>query len=404
MAPKMSQSQNVTPAATSNRDSDRNEPCLTDNEAALILLEMRQAAILSSPYQHHQDGSMCQSQGPVHAKSDSKNSGLATELNRDPATPQSIGHHSVATCSNAASDYECPGLDERAKFPSHALDETVSKIWSENEYETAREITPSENIDHDLDERLSDITSDSEYHTAMETTPSERLDYDSDADISVPEEKHQNAWETTLSTILDCISDGTISDPESEDECEIALKTTLSTIADHDLDDDTREAAPSKIDDSDSDATVSGPAVSGPELEDDISDPRESSLATAARPISGGYPTTTENAIGRMPKMHLCSLCKQPGHIHRHCPTIPCTYKGCNKRGHISTNCPKRQEDRNIWQKSYASRKRKEAAAAKSKTTSKKSKKGSTGREVLTPRHCGLCKEVGHNRRACPNA
>lgn len=377
---------------------------MTDKEAALILLEMRQTVFLASPYQHNQDGSGCLSQELAHDKSDSKISGLATEMDRDTATLPSSGLDSVATFSNAPSDYEYPGINEKATFPGHSLDETVSNIWSDNEYETARETTPSENIDHDQDERMSDITSDAGYHTARETTPSERIDYDSDADIPLPEEKYQNAWETTLSKILDCISDGTISDPESEEECENALETTLSNIVNHDLYNDAREAVPSTEDYCDSDATVSGPAVSGPEREDDISDPRESSLATAARPIASRYPITAEHAIVRIEKPHLCSLCKQLGHIHRLCPTIPCTYKGCNKRGHVYTNCPKRRKNQNRWQRSYASRKRKEAAAAKSKTKSKKSRRERAGRELLTPRHCGLCNEVGHNRRACPTA
>lgn len=387
----MSQPQKVTLAVTPYK-----EPCLTDNEAAHILLELGQAFVLFKPNHHNQDGSGCPSQEPAYDNSDSKISGLAAEMDRDTATLQSIGHESVAKFSNAASYYKYPGLNEQATIPGHALDETGSNIWSDNEYETARETTPSENTDHDPDERMSDITSDDDYDTAMETTPSERIDYDSDADISGPEEKHQNTW---FSRILDGISDGTISDPESEDECENAPETTLSTIVDHDLHQDVREATPSTIDDCDSDGTVSGP-----ELEEDISDPRESSLATAARPIARRNTITAENAIGRIQNRQHCSLCQQPGHIHRLCPTIPCTYKGCNKRGHVSTNCPKRHENRNRWQRCYASRKRKEAAAAKSKTRREKIERKRAGREVLAPQHCGLCNEVGHNRRACPNA
>lgn len=401
----MSQSHNVTPAVICNPESDCKEPCLTDKEAAIILVEMRQTVFLVSPYQHNQDGSRSLSQKPVHDKSDSKISSLATEMNRDTAILQPISHDPVATFSNTPTDYDYPTMSGGAIFPSladHALDETVSKIWSDNEYETARETTPSENSDHDSDERMSDIPSDAEYHTARDTIPSGRIDYHSDADILLPEDKNETTWETTLSTILDCISDGTISDPESEDEGEKALETTLSTIADHNLYHDTQEAVSSTIDDCDFDATVSGP-----ELED-VSDPRESSLATAASPIASRYPITAEitaeRAIGRIEKAHLCSLCKQPGHIHRNCPTIPCTYKGCNKRGHIYTNCPKRHKNRNIWQRSYASRKRKEAAAAEFKTKGKKSKRESAERRLLTPRHCGLCNKVGHNRRACPTA
>lgn len=399
MARKMSQSQNVTPAVTPYHDSDCEENCLTDKEAALVLLELRQAVVLFPPNHHNQDGSGCPSQEPVHDSFDRKISALATEMNQDTATLQSIGPDSVATFSNSPSNYEYPGLNERAKFPGHALDETLSNIMSDNGYDTARETTTSENTDHDPDERMSEITSDDEYHTARETTPSERIDYVSEADISDPEEKYQNAWETTLSMILDCISDCTISDPGFEDECENALETTFSTIVDHDLYQDAREANPSIIDDCDSDAIVSGP-----ELEDDVSDPRELSLATAARPITRRNTITAGNATGRMQKPQLCSLCKQPGHICRNCPSIPCTYKGCNKRGHVFTNCPKRHKNKNRWQRSYASRKRKEAAAAQSKTRRETIKRKRAGRESLTPRHCGLCNGVGHNRRACPNA
>lgn len=368
MAREMSQSQKAKPALTPDHDSDCKEPCLTDNEAALILLKISQTVMRFSPHQHNKDGSRCLSQEPVQDKSNDKIQGLASEKNRDTATLQRFGHDSVATSSNTSSVYEYPAMNENAAIPG-PLDETVSNAWSDDEYETAREETPSANTNHDSDERISDGTSDAEYDTARETTPSEKMDYDSDGEMSIPVKTNQNASETCLSTILDFISDGTVSDPESEDKGENALDTTLPTKFDHDLNQVGREATASKMDDSHFDATVSGPGLK-------------------------------ENATDKMRKPHLCSLCKQPGHIRRHCPTIPCTYKGCKKRGHVAKNCPKRHKYNNNRQRSYVSRKRREAAAAQSKTDNKKLKRKSAGREY----HCGLCNEVGHNCRACPTA
>lgn len=180
----MSQFQKVTPPY---HDSDFKEPCLTDMEAALILLELRKAVVLFPPNHHRQHKSGCRSQKPMHDNSDSKISGLATDMNNDKldaTTLQSIGHDLVATFSNAPSDDEYPGLNETSSttFPDHALDGTVSDITSDNEYHTASE---TKRVDYDPDEAISDITS--EYHTARETNPSERIDCDSDAGISSPE-------------------------------------------------------------------------------------------------------------------------------------------------------------------------------------------------------------------------
>lgn len=310
MARKMPQSQKVTPALTRNHDSDCNESRLTDNEAALILLQISQTVM--------------------------------------PFSPRS---------SNTSTIY---GMNENATFPGHDSDETVSNTGSDDEYETASEEIPS---------AATNNTSDAEYDTARETTPSENMDYNSDGDMPFLEETNRDATETSLSKILDFVSDGTISHPETEDKGENALDTTLSTEFDHDLNQVGREATASKMEHSDSDATVLGPGLK-------------------------------ENVTGKMRKPRFCSQCKQPGHIRRQCPTIPCTYEGCQKRGHVAKDCPKRHKYNNNRQRSYALRKRREAAAvaAQSKTENKKMKKKSDRREW----HCGLCDDVGHNRRSCP--
>lgn len=181
----------------------------------------------------------------------------------------------------------------------------------------------------------------SEYYTARETIPTKRLDYDSDATISDPGLEEYGP-ETASSMKVEEDSDATISDCELEDKYKHVLNMS----------------GPLMLIDPDSEELISIPQT--------IADaPRGSPSAAAAKSIARTKKGEVHRTHRKMPTPRRCSLCKQKGHTRKVCPTIPCTYKGCNETGHVFTNCRKRlarnHEYKNEWQRVYEWRKRREA-------------------------------------------
>lgn len=279
---RMSRIQKVSPSLTLYHDSGCEEPSLTDEEAALILLELRKGVVLFPLNLHRQHESRILSQKPMHDDSCLKISDPATDMNNDEqdATAfQSSGHDPDLALAEAPSYNEYSGLSETSsmKFLGHDLDGTGGAF--DNWY---HKTNPLNRADHDSHGTCSDIPSDSEYHTARETAPSERFDHDSDATISDREleNKAQYARDINPSTIVDYDSDATISDPELEDKYRYELETTFSTMIDHD-----------------SDAII-------PDLElgNNISHPREPSLATAAQPLAKKSKNTARSSKTLTPR------------------------------------------------------------------------------------------------------
>lgn len=63
--------------------------------------------------------------------------------------------------------------------------------------------------------------------------------------------------------------------------------------------------------------------------------------ASAQLKSHGGKGIVNKISLKNLTPRH-CTLCKQVGHNRAACPTIICTYKECNERGHVFTDCPER--------------------------------------------------------------
>lgn len=408
---KMSSFDKVRPSLIPYYDTDFKEPSLTDEEAALVLLQLRTGIVPLPPSRHrgHGSGPGPRSQEPVH---DGNISGTATHAYYDsdlkgPAltTPQmrtginllpasnhlqhesrsqsrkpmhndnadSISdttYHSNRNQTNAPpsqtincdSDVTISDAPSNAGYPElssqpigYDLDVTISDAPSDADYSGLNENSAIFNC-NDSDGTISDIASSIEYYGTGRINSSEMVDYDSDATISDPEldnkyedNKYEyerkitsNEYQFARETIVVNDSDGTISDPELDNKDKYVHHNSGSLM----------------IIGHDSNERISI-------LQSNVEDPLESSTAT---PQSKGKrnKNTANGTDLRRPSGPCCSQCHEPGHNCRACPTIPCTYEGCNERGHVHSECPKlltkMHESRNDWQRAYTSRKRKAAA------------------------------------------
>lgn len=367
----MSSFDKVRPSLIPYYDLDLKEPALTDEEAALVLLQMRTGIVPLPPSRHRGYGSGSRSQEPVH---DGNIPGTANDTyydsdfkrqhgprsqsqqpmqnnsfdrisdtttyskrNKKNASPsESIDYNSDVRISDSPSNAEYPGLGFRPI--GYDLDVAISDAPSDAEY-SGLDKTSSRTFDY----TLSDIASGVGYHGADEIKSPQTVDHDSDATISDPEldKKYQFVWKTSSKS--GNVSDATISDPELDDKDKYAHHNSGSLmVTDHELEE----------------------LISIPQST--VDDPLESSTVAPQSKVQRNKNKANKTDLEARSARH-CSWCFQLGHYCKVCPNRPCTYKGCNKRGHVVTNCPKRlakrRKDKNDWQRSYMSRKRRAASA-----------------------------------------
>ena len=297
-------------------DPDFKGPALTDEEAALTLLHMRSGINLVPASNHLQRKCGSQSRKPMHDNSAGR---ISDTTSREPknATPsQSIDYGSDVTTSAAPSNAEYSGSDETNSAAFNGLD---------------------------LDGEISDTASGMGFYGAGGINSPERVGHHSDAKISDPElNKNQFVGERT-SNIVDNDSDATISDPELEDKYQYVHHNSGSLmVTDHDPNE------PISI------------------LQPNTDDSPESSTAAAQSKVKRTKKTASKNDLDIRSERR-CRLCHEPGHNCKDCPTIPCTYEGCNEIGHVKSYCPKRLKKVHKYksdrQTAYVSRKRRAASA-----------------------------------------
>lgn len=181
-------------------------PALTDEEAALILLQIRTSInlLLASSHLRRECGS--QTRKPMHDNSGDRISDTTSHGNREPknATPQSIEYGSDVKIS----------ATNPATFNSLDLDDMMSHTESGRETYGAGELISPERVGHHSDTTISDPELNKD--EVFRETTSNIVDNDSDATISDPEldNKYQFVWEAS-SKISGNESDTTISDPET---------------------------------------------------------------------------------------------------------------------------------------------------------------------------------------------
>lgn len=332
------------PSLTPSHDSDLEEPGLTDEETAVVLLELPNAVVPLPPNHHPQHESGSGSPKSMRDNSNAKVSGSATNMNndkQDATTSQSFGYDQDA--ADAPSDDEYPGLNETnsTTFSGYDSDETFSGTMSHNENDAAME------TNYDSDDTVSDPGLENKYRYEGGRFPSTIFNHDLEATISDPVlVNNQYVWETSLSAIFDYDSDDTISDPELDGKYEHVRNKSGLLITNHDSE------KPNSIQ-----SIFYGLQQS-------------SSAATAHLRVDKNKNIVKVKRISeKVISPRHCTLCKQLGHVCTACPTISCTYKGCNKSGHVFTNCPKRRKHKlkqsNKRQRVYESQKRKERKAAR---------------------------------------
>lgn len=278
-----------------HHNSGFKEPCLTDVEAALILLQMHMDFFLVPPNHHPQQESRSQSQKPMYDNSDNNISGTATDMNndkRDAKTSQPIGSDSNAAALDA---------------PSNDM------------YSPLNKTSPATSSGHDWDRIIPDVVN----YAAVEANSFKRADCDSNVTVSNPalKKKSRFARKRSFSTMINHDSDATISDTKLdrtviERKCKhLQNKSGLRGIANHDSENPT-SVFQSNVDD-------------------------RPKPASAQLKSHGGKGIVNKISLKNLTPRH-CTLCKQVGHNRAACPTIICTYKECNERGHVFTDCPER--------------------------------------------------------------
>lgn len=325
-------------------DPDFKGPALTDEEAALTLLQMRSCINVVPASNHLQRKCESQSRKPMHDNSADRISDTTSRGNREPKNAtlsQSIDYGSDVTTSAAPSNAEYSGPDETnsATFDGLDLDGKISDTASGMGFYGAGGINFPERVGHHSDAKISDPELNKNQFVWEKT--SNIIDNDSDATISDP--GLDSKWETT-SKISGNDPDATISDPELEDKYQYVHHNSGSLmVTDHDPNE------PISI------------------LQSNADDSPESSTAAAQSKVKRTKKTASKNDLD-IRRERRCRLCHEPGHNCKACPTIPCTYEGCNERGHVKSYCPKRLEKvhkyKSDCQTAYVSRKRRAAASA----------------------------------------
>lgn len=354
-------------------DSDSKGPALTDEEAALILLQMRTGINLLPASNHLQRECGSRSRKPMHDNSADRIFDMKSHSNRElrNATPsQSIDYGSDVTISATPSNAEYSGLDETnsATFNGFDLDGKIFETASGMEFYGAGGINFPERVGHHSDATISDPELN-KYQFVRETT-SNIVDNDSDATISDPglDIKYQFEWEKP-SKISGNDSDATISDLVFEGKYQSVRETIVSndsdaTISDPELDNKDKyvhhRSGSLMVTYHDPDESISIP-------QSNVDDPRDSSTAAPQSRVKRNKNAANKTDLDIRSERR-CRLCHEPGHTCKACPTIPCTYEGCNERGHVKSYCPKRltkiHKYRSDWQTAHVSRKRKAAASA----------------------------------------
>lgn len=334
----MSSFDKVKPSLIPYYDSDFKEAALTDEEAALLLLQMRTGIVPLPPSGNRGQGSGSRSQEPVH---DDNISGAY--CGSDLKGPALTDHEAALVL-----------LQMRTGIPllpvtNHLLHESGSQsqqLMHDSSFARISDTTthskrnkkkepPSQSISYISDLIISDAPSNTRY-PGLGSQP---IGYDLDVTIS---DAPSGAEYSGLDVGND--SDATISDPELDNKYKYVQRNLGSHM----------------ITEHDSDELISAP-------QSKVNDPPESSMASPQSKVKRNKNTVSKTDLQTRSLRH-CSQCFQLGHNCRTCPDIPCTYEGCHEWGHIRTNCPKqwtkRHKDRNRWQRSYIARKRSAARNA----------------------------------------
>lgn len=334
----MSSFDKAKPSLIPYYDSDFKEAALTDEEAALVLLQMRRGIVPLPPSRHRGEGSGFRSHEPVH---DDNISGT---------------YYGSVLKGPALTDHEAALvlLQMRSGIPllpatKHLLHESGSQ---------------SQQLMHDSSfARISDTTTHSKRNKKNEPL-SQSINYISDLIISdapsnteYPELGSQPIGYDLCVTISDAPSGAEYSGLDVGNDSD-------ATISDPELDNKDKDvhhnSGSHMITEHDSDELISAP-------QSKVNDPPESSMATPQSKVKRNQNTASKTDLQPRSLRH-CSQCFQLGHNCKACPDIPCTYEGCNERGHVRTNCPKhltkRRNDRIRWQRSYIARKRRAARNA----------------------------------------